>query len=460
MNLFEALNKFKIEMDRIHEPNYKNSSLPGDEATLINFNTASNGKYRHFSSKALELIDIITTQLHNNRRNKKTVDRGLYRNFVRQALADLHADETLKLIDTEEKQKIKVNLKEKVESDVDKRVSKITHHFPARTLGIENLGEFTIGPVTIQNKFDWINSIDFPDHIKQSFMCAAEENKVWKEKIIECLKNPHSTETLAPLGTFVYGAIDKSPALVNVTIDGQEQEYSYKLASLIAKTTLDSLSLLLPSSDYFFQQTLRSERLPPISDTKLMSRDGIFINLPGYSIGKQIPLISPSDVKKAVSKNQPYINAIEKIICSMADSNNSTHPELSNRWATALDWYAEGCRETSDAIAVAKLGASLDVLSCVGVFGGILSMTSHLLGIPESHVVFKGEPDITLKIAIERIYTSGRSQILHGSQYNRLKSFAETRKFAEKLGRSVLINAVLKLSTYTGEDENEAFRDM
>lgn len=460
MNLFDAINEFKNEMDRIHSPAYNSSNEPGDVFTLINFTTTTNGQNRHFSKTALEIINSIANNLYNNRKGKNLVSKDLYISFVRQNLADLHADGSLALIDTEEKQTIKDKLKILVEKNVSTRVSKITHHYPAWTLGFEEFSEFKIGPVTIQSKYDWLNSIDFPEHVKKNFAHSPEANKIWKENLIESLKNPHSKTAIAPLAAPIYSAIERCPALVSVTIDGYESEMSHKLASIIAKTTLDSLSLLLPSPDYFFQQTLRNERLPPIDDSKMSSRDGIFIALPGYSIGKQLPLISPTKAKEALSQNPHYIEAIEKILLSMSAPNQSAHPELSNRWATALDWYGEGCRETSDAIAVAKLASSLDVLSCVGVFGGILSMTSHLLKIPENHVVFKGEQDITLKIAIDRIYTSGRSQILHGSQYNRLKSFSETRKFAETIGRSVLINAALKLFSYTGKDSNTAFRDM
>ncbi|MBD8483473.1 hypothetical protein [Pseudomonas coleopterorum] len=458
MNLFEALQEFNTEFSRVNHRDYVSPNTPDSIVEMINFSTAANGHTRSFNDLTLKLVNTITTQLHNNRKDKKAVNRELYRAFVRQALTDLHADGTLGLIDTEERQVVKNELKNKVENEVDKRVSKITHHYPAWTLGFERITELSIGPVTIQTKNDWLASIDFPEGIKANYLNAAEANATWKENLVGIWREPHSKDELTPLGSLIYDYIDKCPSVVSVTIDGYERDMSYRLASIIAKTTLDAISLLFNKPDCFTQQTLRSERLPPVSDSRISSRDGEFITLPSLTLGKQIPIISPADANHSLSTNKAYIDAVEKILLSLSDTENGHYPELSNRWATALDWYAEGCRETSDAIAVAKLASSLDVLACVGVAGGILSMTSHLLGISESHVVFKGEQEITLKIAVDRIYTSGRSQILHGSQYDRLKSFAETRKFAESLARHVLANAAVRLMHYTGAHSDTAFR--
>lgn len=49
-------------------------------------------------------------------------------------------------------------------------------------------------------------------------------------------------------------------------------------------------------------------------------------------------------------------------------------------------------------------------------------MLTTLLGVPESEVVVKGRTPLTLKQLTKRVYDDGRSQILHGAEYDRIKT--------------------------------------
>lgn len=136
------------------------------------------------------------------------------------------------------------------------------------------------------------------------------------------------------------------------------------------------------------------------------------------------------------------------------------HPQLASRWATALDWYAEGQRERGDAIALAKLGTSLDVLASGGKFAGILNLLTNLLDLPESAAFTRGTKQTTLRAVVKDIYDSGRSQILHGNRHDRMEAFESDRNAAAYLARLALIEAALRLEGYTGADEAKSFRTM
>ena len=136
------------------------------------------------------------------------------------------------------------------------------------------------------------------------------------------------------------------------------------------------------------------------------------------------------------------------------------HPQLASRWATALDWYAEGQRERNDAIALAKIGTCLDVLASGGKLAGILKLLTNLLDVAEDAAFTRGTKKTTLKAVAKDIYNSGRSQILHGTRHDRMESFESDRGSATYLARFALLDAALRLETYTGPDEAEAFLTM
>ena len=129
------------------------------------------------------------------------------------------------------------------------------------------------------------------------------------------------------------------------------------------------------------------------------------------------------------------------------------------RWAAALEWYAEGCRETSTSVAVTKLAAALDVLTCGQTANGITRMLAHLLGRAVSDPVFEGVPD-SLAQVVQSIYGNGRSQLLHGNQVDRRIAFDAERGQAQALGAHALASLLGRLATYQGPDTESAFLDM
>lgn len=228
---------------------------------------------------------------------------------------------------------------------------------------------------------------------------------------------------------------------------------------MICKTALDAISLAIGVEESFHQQALGDERLEPVSSNHLMETDG-YLWLPGIDLGKRVPYLSYAQVRDAVNKSDEELKAVEPILTALVDTSSHRHPKLAQRWATALDWFGEGNREKSDAVALAKIGTSLDVLSNGGKCGGILEMITNLTGFSSDKEVISGRRPKKLYQVVKDIYDNGRSKILHGTHYDRLLPFAEDRHRAACLTRKALLESAMRLKTYSGDDIDTAFRMM
>ncbi|MGM5028986.1 hypothetical protein AB8B02_22460 [Tardiphaga sp. 862_B3_N4_1] len=106
----------------------------------------------------------------------------------------------------------------------------------------------------------------------------------------------------------------------------------------------------------------------------------------------------------------------------------------------ALLWFHEGCREIDGAMAVVKFAASMDALSCGRRARGIRSLISCQLKIDDN---FEITPDgLTLKQALEQIYSEGRSRTLHGTNEKFAHDWTGIRDIAEQLARLCLVNCI------------------
>ncbi|MCG2596710.1 MULTISPECIES: hypothetical protein [Burkholderiales] len=453
MSLASELKSLADELDRVHG----GASPWSEEIGIPEFVTAENGLQRYFTRKAKIALGQLSRILHENRPpSSLKIELDEYEKIVRQAVADMHAIEELSGFDEPDKGNLIPELKTLIEDRLASITPEYTHYFPAWTLGMERSSPFTIGPVTIFNRFDWIDAVDFSKNGKEQYLNQPEANSRWKEILKEALQKPQNDTPIEGLANSIYTAVSECPALVKVTVLGYEKSFSRKLAKLTAKTALDAISLGFGAPEFFQQQALQEERLPPVGTNSLVETKG-FLWLPGSSLGKRIPSLPPGRVTQALIDLAQILPAFGSILDGLLTPFNHKHPKLANRWATALDWYGEGCRESSDAIALAKLGTCLDVLACGGKNIGIRNMVVHLTGASESTQVVSGSRPRTLGQLVKDIYDSGRSKILHGTHYDRLESFSAERKQAAYLARIVLIETAVRLQNYNGPDDDKAF---
>lgn len=456
MGLKTELKALVDELDRVH----KGATPWSENVGIPVFVTAENGMQRFFTRNAREALFEFSGTLHRNRhQDSPKIEPEAYEKIVRQAVADMHAANEFSEFDDADHGSLLSRLKRIVEDRVATVAKEHTHYFPAWTLGMEKTAPYTLGPVTFLNRTDWINSVDFSQHGKDHYVNQPEANHRWKEILIAALQTPSDGSPLPGLANTVYSAVAKCPTLVKVTVRGYELKFSRKLARLVAKSALDAISLGFGAPECFLQQALQDERLPPFGSDSLVETQG-YLWLPGSSLGKRVPSQPPQRVTRALSDIAEILEAFAAILTGLVEPGSHLHPKLVSRWATALDWFGEGNRESSDAIALAKLGTCMDVLCCGGKYGGILDMVVHLTGSDKETQVIGGSRPRKLRELVKDIYDHGRSQILHGTHHDRLESFATERQHAAYLARVVLIESALRLQNYSGPDEDKAFRTM
>ncbi len=450
------LKKIISELDRLHSEN----SSWDDDYEFMEFVTARNGLQRHFSRNTKKHLRGLAKSLHDQRpKTSIKIEVNNYQKLVRQAVANLHSEGYFENYQDGNFHISIFDLSNEIENYLEGDFQEFIHHFPAWTIGMEKIEPFTLDPVTFLKRIDWIDSIDLHPIMHERFASSAEDSENWKILVKQALLRPRDNSSIGGLSDRVYDAIIDCPSIVKVKISGHEKELSRKLAKLVCRTALDSISLLFGSSDFFHQQALHGERLSPVSTETLTEADGK-LWLQGPSLGKRLPILPPKEVTKILKKNESILSSFGHILNGLTSPLSHPHPELSNRWATALDWYGEGSREPSDSIAVAKLSTCLDVLAGGGKAGGITKMMSNLTGLESSFEMVKEPQSQSLGYLIKKIYNEGRSKILHGTHFDRLESFAEERKHAAHIARIALIRSSLCLKKYTGKDFDQAFSAM
>ncbi len=381
--------------------------------------------------------------------------------LLRQTVADFHAAGKL----GEDAKQNLLAIDEYVQQILKQTTTNFAHSFPARTAEMECIEPFVIGPVTIMTREQWLDTVDFSSGTKQYTIDGEEANRGWKEAVLQELsprKSPASTdaEPMPSLAASMHGPLKSGRSMVQVTLTGYERSLSSKAARHICKTALDGLSLILGGNSNFHIQTLADERMAPVSHHTIIEENG-FLLWPGFGLTPQIPIWNGPRVKKELEKERYRApqDALANILHGLVTPDSHRHPLMAMRWATALDWLAEGTREVNEAIALAKIGTSLDVLTEGGKFGKILDMLTHLTGWGEekefgrplsSHAPMAGERTVRLR----PLQNPARQR------FDRLQSFTEMRSVGAELARIALMECALRLQRYEGEDGHTIFRDI
>ena len=227
---------------------------------------------------------------------------------------------------------------------------------------------------------------------------------------------------------------------------------------MLARTALDGVNLLAGRGRHAFsQQALGDERLQPLRlHTMVVFDSELWVG--GTWSGRSSP-VAKSGLRVRVFETGNLFASLCDVVACLRDRHSHPHPQLAMRWAAALDWFAEGCRETSTSVAVTKLAAALDVLTCGEAANGITKMLGHLLDRAASEPVFEGVSDSLAQI-VRGIYGDGRSQLLHGNQVDRRIAYDAERVQAQALASLALQSLLERLKTYQGPDTESAFLNM
>lgn len=456
MTIEDTLEKLALELRRIHSDDFDWS-----EMTFPDFTTSDEGYQISFSKDAnLYMLGLSELVLENLDKKKYKTELRKIQSFMRYAVANLFASgELTSYIETDSiqtKKNVEKKLKDKIEGLITRNSGELTHHYSASTVFLHHHPLVTIGPVEICNIEDWIKKNDFDEKTLDKLNNQKALNHKWKEQAVACLNN-HKEGEISSLAEDVYQFTKTGNSVISIKLNNFESELSSKLSRIICKTTLDALSTLFGDKNYFFQNALYEDRMPPVSFKTFKSRNGKLI-LPGFTLSKRIPIRNGSDFIDDLKNYKNIIDGFAFILYGLSQPDEHPYPQLSNRWATALEWYAEAQRETNESIALAKLGTCLDILSSGGKKVGITNLICHLLSIDENYILKTRKKEIKLKDVIAKLYNYGRSQILHGNHVDRLQSFEKECADAAYFARIALLEVAIRLQHYQGDDSPTAFR--
>lgn len=421
--------------------------------------TSDNYQHVFLSIKAATFINIFSQVFYDNFRQKEKVDYQVFNQVVAKQIANYVTSSDFNIETIEENRKKLQDCVEKKFEDLES--TKITHHFPASTLGFNTESPLSLGVVHIRTIEQWLDSVDFsPDLFSWYNKNATDTN--WKKEVTDCLKNNLDIDQLSNVAHTVYHTVKETNSIVSVEISGYELQLSKKFAKQICKVALDMVSLVLADQRVFYNNVLQLERLPSLGYGEFTEKNG-FLDLPSSGLSKVfLPGMDAEQYKHVDRLISGMIHPYTFIINGILNPESVGCPELVSRWVFALNWYAEGMRESNDAIAVAKLASCLDTLSSSGKLAGIKQVLCNVYECEDDHILF-GEKElnpITIHTFVKRFYDDGRSRILHGTLESMLESFEADRNRLAKIARWVLLELANRLCVYKGEDTEKAFRTM
>lgn len=443
----EEIEQLVAQLQRVNSKDFDWSA----EGEFPNFVTVGGGQC-HFSGQAQLSLSRIGRMIHSNRRATDVrIEAAELIKLLRSVVAHAYAEGLLRRGNKAAIRAGKHVLLERLEAKIKEVADPIIHFFPAWTTGLERKGPVFLGPVRVLSVSDWLKTVEIFSGPDDDLI-----DPFWKQAVQGSAARPTDARTNLLLGA-VEESLGTCNAVVAVSIKGFEQEFSRKLAHIAAKNCLDILSLLHETPDTFVTQGLIEDRLQPL-DTHTLSEINGFLSISGNT--KLRPRLGGSRFGAVMERVSELSGSISQVVGAVLTAPDVAHPQLCARWSMALHWFAEGCREPDDAVAVAKIGASLDVLSGGDKASGIRRTVCCLLGLDSDAVVTKWPEPKTLKKLVDDIYEKGRSQILHGNHVDRLKSFAEMRQVAQQLCGITLRISLERLCSYDGADVPRAFQTM
>lgn len=421
--------------------------------------TSDNGHNIFFTKKAATFIHTFSQVFYDNFRKKDKVDFQVFDRVVTKQIANYISSTDFNIEQVEENRKSLQDRVEKEFEDVEDLI--ITHHFPASTLGFNTESPLSLGVVHIRTIEQWLDSVDFsPDLFSWYNKNATDTN--WKKEVTECLKNNLDIDQLSNVAHAVYRTVKETNSIISVEISGYEPQLSKKFAKQICKVALDMVSLALGDQRVFYNNILQLERLPSLGYGEFTEKNG-YLDLPSSGLSKVfLPGMDAEQYKHVDRLISGVMHSYTFIINGLVHPSTVHCPNLISKWVFALNWYAEGMRESNDAIAVAKLASCLDTLSSSGKLAGIKQVLCNVYECEDDHILF-GEKElnpVTIHTFVKRFYDDGRSRVLHGTLESMLESFEVDRNRLAITARWVLLDLANRLCFYKGEDTDKAFRTM
>ncbi|OYQ89091.1 hypothetical protein B9T10_07280 [Wohlfahrtiimonas chitiniclastica] len=434
-----------------------NKSTLDENDLSFNSLTSKLGKQIILTQKYLILINEMTESVlpsdkgifSDNRDILKIIDKTKLQQIMKQVVIDNW--EELNYIETEDVTNTIKQIKDTIRSIIEQGLElERIFYYPASTLGFEKHKPLEIGNITITSREHWIQKVNFPAFKQENHIYQYGDEIKWKQDIEKLLNNNDKSSDIGNISKFaeiIYPIIKQHRSVISISLPDMDTDYAHRYGKILAQTVLDSISLLF-NKDCFHQQILSDERIESVMSYKLLEINN-YLSLPGKSLSNRVPIISGKKALSTIENNDKYMNSLKIVLGGVMSPNLSKHPKLSERWVTALHWYAEGCRELHDYIALPKMATALDILFQAGSQTPITVVFKKIYG-----------DSSDIENLVKRIYGDGRSQILHGLSSEKFNRLEEARRESTRYIREVLIRALMWLPNYDGVDDNHGFRKL
>ena len=331
-----------------------------------------------------------------------------------------------------------------VKTAIDGRISGIQEReyvFGCHVTNVSELKPISIGPVLFEPRVAWLTRVHGEGKISK--ISCSRLKRAWQGKKLR--KRKHSKQAWEE--RHILDTIGNGEFVCSVTVGPMGSETGLQNALIAARiaTTAISLGWSTPSSA-LKAMTLIYDREPRPQECMVFWPGGQIGGrssrsfMPGGVIG-----LNAERWEELRSKLSDVFNCAGEAIRHVTHGHNlNLMPALAQSFFQALLWFHEGCRETSDVMAIVKYCSSMEALRNGKGLKGINDLI-------KAHV--KPADKNKLRKDVKKLYKVGRSRTVHGTNYRLGYDWSSYRVLAETLARVILIACLQRAAEQPKSDD-------
>ena len=381
-----------------------------------------------------EIRNVADWLLEQNPQARATHSRKEWRATVRAAfgpaLVQINDDESLDDCGQE--------LKRLVETAVKKRIAGYGDRGTA--LGCWLFSEpldvsFTVGPVIFEPKSAWLDRA-----LKTGDISGVTHRRLARAFSGKSVRQRKASMDQAQEKN-ILDVLEKAPMVCTVTTHGLAPEVRQKRSILAARLALTSIALLWISPSRVLDHLRVSTdyepriiRTIPVAPGRRMVGGLSWLGMPfGFPM-------TAIEWKKVLQEERAFFELAGKMIACWTNTKAYSHASpLLCCLSQSLFFFWKACKEESDLMSIVKFAAALEALTSGRKAPGILRLLKARLGKEDDDVIVRGK---TLKQVVEKIYGTGRSKTLHGTNDLMLYNWSAMRANAESMARLGIVSCM------------------
>ena len=295
---------------------------------------------------------------------------------------------------------------------------------------IPDLEPLSIGTVRFEPRRAWLARMHGSGCVSDIMRSRIE--RVWEGKH---LRKRRPSED-ASRESAILGTIGESHFVCSIAVGPMGAEAGLQKALIAARlaTTTLALAWVRPSSTLDFM-TLTYDRQPHLRWYVGSSTGGRFGwgSSWSYLPGGERSLEAEDWGSLRSDLGKLFDSAGEAVRYVTHGPNEVSRPEMTKAFFQALLWFHEGCREDVDSMAIVKFCSSMEALARGKKSRGILDLMKARLRVRDEDKLRKD---------LKRLYETGRSQTVHGTNYRLGHDWSDSRSLSEELARICLISCL------------------